>query len=162
MHWGYHRLESSCDLAGAAECRDFITVRPCSWSTSRPAWSPSRLFASSGANCAGRPSETSSLRKWAWGRCMKRLFRRSGPGATEPRRCRGQQALREAGFLHMHRPHLGPPEYEPPEPQQACRDICWALQRFAGGLGSRTGRKMTVVAKPFPANSGWNLTYCYR
>ena len=109
MHWGYHRLESSCDLAGAAECRDFITVRPCSWSTSRPAWSPSRLFASSGANCAGKPSETSSLRKWAWGRCMKRLFRRSGPGATEHRRCRGQQALREAGFLHMHRRTWGHP-----------------------------------------------------
>ena len=159
MHWGYHRLESSCDLAGAAECRDFITVRPCSWSTSRPAWSPSRLFASSGVNCAGKPSETSSLRKWAWGRCMKRLFRRSGPGAMEHRRCRDQQALREAGFLHMHRPHLGPADYVCPEPQQPRNEICWALHRIADESGSRTGRKMTKLPRPFCANSRWNLTY---
>ena len=44
MHWGCYKLESSCDLAGAAECRDCTTARPCSWSTSRPASSSSRIF----------------------------------------------------------------------------------------------------------------------
>ena len=76
---------------------------------------------------------------------------------TEHRCCRSQEALRQAGFLQRHRRHLGPLEYVRPEPQQARNDICWPLQQIGDGFGRRTGRKMTVVAKPICPNSRSNL-----
>ena len=134
-------------MAGAAECGEFFTVRPCSWATSGPASSSSRLFASLGVTCAGKPFRTCSVRGWAWRSSIEVVFSRSGPGTTEHRRCRCQEALREAGFLHMHRPHLGPPDYVRPEPRQARNETCWALLRIPGGFGSRTGMKITQVTE---------------
>ena len=159
MHWGCYRPGGRCDLAGAADCSEFITVRPCSWATNSPTSSSSRLFASLGANCARKPSETCSMRRWPWSCRIKRVFRRSGPGAMQYSVCRCQEALREADFLQTYRRHLGPPDYVRAAPQQARNETCWALPRIAGGLGSRIGRKMTVALKPFSPNSGWNLTY---
>ena len=77
----------------------------------------------------------------------------------EHRRCRGQEALREAGILQRHRRHLGPPEFVRSDPEQARNRICWGPLPIAGGLGSRIGRKMTKLPRPFWANSRWNLTY---
>ena len=58
-------------------------------------------------------------------------------GAMEHRRCRGQEALREAGILQRHRRHLGPPEFVRSDPEQARNRICWGPLPIAGGLGSR-------------------------
>ena len=93
------------------------------------------------------------------GWCTKRNIRRSAPGAMEHRRCRGQEALREAGILQRHRRHLGPPGFVRSDPEQARNRICWGSLPIAGCLGSRIGRKMTKLPRPFWPNSGWNWTY---
>ena len=156
MHWACHRPAGSCDVAGAAESPSLaqFVIAPGRKDHSIVSFMALRII---GGDMCWETSQNVRFEEMGLG-VAKRNRWRSGPGAMEHRRCRDQQALREAGFLHMHRPHLGPADYVCPEPQQPRNEICWALHRIADESGSRTGGKMTKLPKPICRNSGWNLT----
>ena len=82
MHQGCYKLASGCDLVGAAERRDFITV----WAMLLGDNSSGIVFFAALCIIRGKMCRqvfrTRSLRRWAWACWMKRVFRRSGPGPS--------------------------------------------------------------------------------
>ena len=159
MHWACHRPAGSCDVAGAAKCTKSLAqfvIAPGRKDHSIVSFMAFRIIR--GEMC-WETSQNVRFEEKGLGLVHQRKIRRSGPGSMEHRRCRGQEALREAGILQRHRRHLGPPEFVRSDPEQARNRICWGPLPIAGGLGSRIGRKMTKLPRPFCPNSRWNLTY---